>query len=86
MIAIVREFDEMNRTIFDNIQSARQAELSISSCKSVTNFLFCVKIPSVTDRLHAISVSQIVVKCVHVPLEGKPYDFIVTIPNMFEHH
>ena len=87
LIAIIRAFDEMNQTIFDNIRaSTRQAELNRASCNFVANFMFCVKKSVLTDKLYAIPASQIVAKCVHVPFEGTPYDYIVTIPNMFEHH
>jgi len=33
-----------------------------------------------------IPVSSILLKCVHIPIKGAPFDYIVTIPNMFEHH
>lgn len=85
VIAVVRVFEETNQSILQNIRSPTISKLSLASCKSITNFVFCVK--KLTDsRVCAIPISSIITKCVHVPNEGSAYDFIVTIPNMFEHH
>ena len=41
---------------------------------------------SITKVFVAVPVESIVSKCVHVPIKGKPYDFITTLPNVYEHH
>ena len=85
IIAILRVFDETSKAIFDNIGSPTIPELSIFLCKCITNYVYCVK--KLTDaNIFAIPVSSILVKCVHIPIRGTNYNYITTIPNMFEHH
>ena len=57
-------------------------------CEKTTvlnDFVFKVKKLS-SPMTVAVPTSSIVAKCVHIPLKHFSFDFIVTIPNMFEHH
>ena len=43
LVAVIREFEQLDQTIFDNISHPTHTELSISLCNPITDFVFCVK-------------------------------------------
>lgn len=68
------------------LHSLRHPTLQKLREKTVLNdFVFKVKKLS-SPMTVAVPTSSIVAKCVHIPLKHFSFDFIVTIPNMFEHH
>ena len=86
LIAVVDTFEYLNASILDHIRPSTNNELTLSACSSISEFVYCVKKLSSRNNTFAIPVSSLFVKCVHVPIQGAHYDFIVTIPNMYEHH
>ena len=86
LVAVIREFEQLEQTVFDNIRHPTHPELTISLCNPITDFVFCVKKLSLTNKMVAVPVSSIFQKCVHIPVKGVLFDYIITIPNMFEHH
>lgn len=56
------------------------------AAKCINSFIFKVKKISLSNKVVAVSLSSILTKCVHIPLKHSPTDFIVTIPNIVEHH
>ena len=55
-----------------------------ASC--INSFIFKVQKISLSNRLIAVPLEDIIQKCIHIPLKYSPTDFIVTLPNVFEHH
>ena len=85
LFAIVDRFECIDQTLFDHIRSSTLSELTLSTCSKITEFIHCVKKLSHTGLL-AVPVSSIFAKCVHIPVRGAHFDYIITMPNMFEHH
>lgn len=85
LIAIIDTFKSLDRNLFNNIRSSTQSELTPSACCKITEFVHCVNKLSLTNLL-AVPVSSIFSKCVHVPTQDNQLDYVITIPNMFEHH
>lgn len=88
LVVLVEVFDQVGKGILDNIHSPTNPRLSHSTCNGITDYIFCVKKLSCSKhtRVHAISVSSIFAKCVHIPVKDTAFDYIITMPNMFEHH
>lgn len=82
LVAIMKTLNEVNRHFLDRIRSPSISDLDSTSCNDINNFLFCVT--PADSLLHAIPISSILVKCVCIPVRSSL--FVITIPNMFEHH
>ena len=54
--------------------------------ETLNDFVFKVKKLSVSNKTVAVHVSSIVAKCVHIPIKYSSCDYIIMIPNTFEHH
>ncbi len=59
--------------------------IQLSLCLFLT-ILIKVKKLSLSNKLIAISPTDLVEKCVHIPVKYSPHDIIVTLPNKVEHH
>ena len=86
LIAVINVFECLDRTIWDNIRPSTHPKLNRLCCNSITEFVYCVKKLSVTLNYVAVPASCIFVKCIHIPTKHTLFDYITTIPNMFEHH
>ena len=58
----------------------------IEAAKTISSYIKKVKKLSLSQGLVAISTRNLLQKCVHIPMKYSPTDYIVTIPNIFEHH
>ena len=86
LVAIVRVFQATEDGILNSIHTPTLPDNVLTLCSTVDNFIFCVKKLSLTNQTIAIPATSISLKCVHIPVKGSPLDFIITMPNMFEHH
>ena len=79
-VAIISTFSSV-KDLFDGLQpsSIRQFD-NLSSCVFISSKL------STSSNLIAVPVSLIVVKCVHISNKSKPFDYIIPLPNSYEHH
>lgn len=84
VVAIVQVFKLTERSIVDNVRTPTFPELTAS--RTINKFIYCVKKLSLSNQTLAIPVSSISLKCVHIPMKCSPLDFIITMPNMYEHH
>ena len=82
-IAIIAIFGSSS-DIFESVRDSPISELNLS--KEINSYLFKVQKISVTQRTVAVPTSSIISKCVHIPIKGKSYDYITTLPNTYEHH
>ena len=82
-IAIIAVFGSSS-DIFESVRDSTISELNRS--KDINSYLFKVQKISVTQRTVAVPTNSIICKCVHIPIKGKSYDYIVTLPNTYEHH
>lgn len=82
-IAIIKVFSNM-KNAFTQIPPATISELCPYALNSTC--IFSVNKLSSSDPFHSIPVSSIIKKCVHVSIKNNPLDFIVPLPNNFEHH
>ena len=82
LVAIIKTLNEVNQHFFDGIRSPSLSDLDSTTCNDINNFLFCVT--PADSLLHAIPISSILAKCVCIPVRNSL--FVITIPNMFEHH
>ena len=85
-VAIVRVFNLTERSLLDVLHASTLPNETQTLCSSINKFIFCVKKLSLSNRTLAIPVSAISLKCIHIPQKGSPLDFIITLPNIFEHH
>ena len=85
-VAVIRVFEHVQQSLLDSVDSPRIPELNYSVCEDIDNYIFCVKKLSLTNLILAVPALSLCAKCVHIPLKGSPYDYIVVIPNMFEYH
>ena len=81
-VAIIAVFGPANDA-FEGLQSTIQELNSFSLNNSC---IFKVEKISIIRKFQAVPVSFIQTKCVHIPIKAKPFDFIVTTPNAYEHH
>lgn len=84
LVVVINRFECDDRSIFDIIYPSTHRELTKVSCKTISEFIHNVK--PLTNTLVAVPVSSLYVKCVHVHISGSQSDFVITIPNMYEHH
>jgi hypothetical protein len=82
LVAVIKTLREVNQHFFDGIRSPTLSGLGSTSCKEINNFVFCVTPDN--SLIHAIPISSVFVKCVFVPVRSKY--FVITMPNLFEHH
>ncbi len=61
------------------------SEDDYKAAKLFNLFGFKVKKLSLSNKLIAISLTDLVEKCVHIPVKYSPHDIIVTLPNKVEH-
>lgn len=85
-VAIVRVFNLSERSILDTVHAPTLSDDALTLCSNINKFIFCVKKLSLSNRVVAIPASAISLKCVHIPQKGSPLDFIITLPNLYEHH
>ena len=83
IVAIVNLFRLSEQNLLDSV---RPTTLTLALSNSINKFVFCVEKLSLTNQTVAIPASSINFKCIHIPVKGSPLDFIILIPNMFEHH
>lgn len=83
--ALIDTFKE-SEDFCDHIRTPSIPELDSSLAKSINDFIFPVQKLSIAKETVAVPISHILSKCVHIPVKGSPFDYIVSIPNMFEHH
>ena len=81
-IAIIAVFGSVEDA-FKNIPRSGIPELN--SFLLTKSCIYKVK-KMVTKRFEAIPISSILLKCVHIHIDSKPYDFIIPMPNHYEHH
>ena len=83
-VAIISVYDNI-RDAFEGVQSATIAGLN--SFLLTSSCVFKVQKQTVPPKnFLAVPVSSFLTKCVHIPIMSKPYDFIVVMPNSYEHH
>ena len=80
-VAVIRVFEHIQRSLLDSVDSPRIPELNHSVCEDIDNYIFCVKKLSLTNLILAVPALSLCAKCVHIPLKGSPYDYIVVIPK-----
>ncbi len=88
-IVIVSIFDNTDEEVLVMPQSQHRHSLSedgYKAAKLFNLFGFKVKKPSLFNKLITISPTDLVEKCVHIPVKYSPHDIIVTLPNKVEHH
>lgn len=85
-IAIIRVFEHIRQSLLDSVSMPATPELDHSMCFEIDNFIFCVTKLSLTNLTLAVPVVSLCAKCVHIPIKGSPFDYVVAIPNMFEYH
>lgn len=86
-VAIVSLFELTKENVLK--EPRRSSSLCTSdhkAAKCVNSFVFKVKKLSLSNKIVAISVDNIIQKCVHIPIKHSSTDFIVTMPNTVEHH
>ena len=79
-IAIMNSF-ETTKDAFEDILSS-----NIEKFNSLARTKPCFFKVYGPMKLHAVPVASILSKCVHIPMKTKTYDYIIPIPNPFEHH
>ena len=85
-VAIINVFEHVQQSLLDSVDLPRIPELNHSMCEDINNFIYCVKKLSLTNVILAVPVISLCAKCVHIPIKGSPFDYIVAIPNMFVYH
>ncbi len=88
-IVLVSIFDNTDEEVLAMPQSQHRHSLSeddYKAAKLFNLFGFKVKKLSLSNKLIAISPTDLVEKCVHIPVKYSPHDIIVTLPNKVEHH
>ena len=86
LVAVIRVFKATEQSILNSVHTPTLPNDKLPLCSTIDNFIFCIKKLSLTNQMIAIPVTSISLKCVHIPVKGSPQDFIITMPNMFEHH
>ena len=86
MVAIVRVFTLLEQNVFHSVRASTLPEEALTLSKRITKFIFCVKKLSLSNRTIAIPATAICLKCIHIPMKGSPIDFVIALPNMYEHH
>lgn len=81
-VAIFGVFEQISE---GPLHSLRHPTLQKLREKTVLND-FVFKVKKLSSPMTVAVPTSIVAKCVHIPLKHFSFDFIVTIPNMFEHH
>lgn len=79
-VAIIAAFRPA-KDAFEGVERATIPDLNLFS---LTNS--CVFKVEKVQQLQAVPVSSILTKCVCISIPSKPYYFIVTVPNSYEHH
>lgn len=79
-VAILAVFESV-RDAFEGVQAS-----TISEINSFLTTKSCIFKFSSSREFKAVPVSSILLKCVHIPIESKPFDFVVPLPNSYEHH
>lgn len=80
-IAIIATFSSV-KDAFESLRRASIAELN--SYSMVNSCIYSAEKLSTSLNLHAVLVSSIMTKCVHIP--SNSCDYIVPFPNTYEHH
>jgi hypothetical protein len=78
-VAIMAAFGSV-RDAFEGVPASTIPEItSFSMTRS------CVLKVHFSGEFQAVPISSIILKCVHIAVESKPFDFIVPLPNSYEH-
>ena len=82
-VAIIADFGFV-KDAFEGVQRATIPELNQFLLKNSCIYTF--EKETVSRKIVAVPVSAIKTKCVHIPIKSKCYDFVVPMPNFYEHH
>ena len=85
-IAVIDIFEQTHDGLLTCLREPSLDGLDGSQTEPLNDFVFKVKKLSVSDKTVAVPVTSILAKCVHIPIKYSPCDYIVMIPNTFEHH
>ncbi len=84
--AVIYPFDCLTSSILENIRSPRNKDLTKEICKTIDEYVHCVRKLNTTKQVIVVPVSSLFAKCVICSIKNKHYDYIIPIANMFEHH
>ena len=86
-LAILHEFERTPKSILNSIRPPRTQELKVlTTAKQLSDHVTEVKKLSQASTIKAVPLSAIKKKCVLIPQKGQPIDYLVIIPNPYEHH
>ena len=83
-VAIICLFEHTYEGVLSDLPAANHPELAIDNL--INLFVYKVKKLSLSNKTIAIAIEHITEKCIHIPVKYSPTDFIVKLPNTFEHH
>lgn len=83
-VAIVCVYESTEEDILFDIPAPQHRQLR--SCTIDNFFVSKVKKLSLSNRNIAIPVTDILARCIHIPIKHSPTEYIITLPNTFEHH
>ncbi len=85
-IAVLQMYDHTTSPT-TNIRPPRIPELlKQNTSVQISRHFTSVRKLSLASTLTAVTLSDIVNKCVHIPMKGQPTDYIIAMPNPYEHH
>ena len=88
-VAIMNVFEQVDETILSGLRPpsslVAEAAEAVNLSSHISTFIFAVKKSYKLSQI-CVKVSAIVSKCVLIRTVSLNYDFVVSIPNMFEYH
>lgn len=82
-VAIIADFG-LVKDAFEGVQRATIPKLN--SFLQKHSCIFTFEKETASRKFLAVPVSSIISKCVHIPIKSKDHDFVVPIPNFYDHN
>ena len=85
-VTVIQVFETTNQDPLAELRTPQLQELQSGyHLETLKKFIFVVKKPSLSSRTRAIPTSNIISRCVFIPMKYSPTDYILPQPNTFEH-
>ena len=85
-VAVIQVFENIPEAPLADVRTPQLRELQRGyHFEALWNIIHEVKKPFLSSRTVAVPISNIISKCVLIPVKYSPIDYVIPQPNMLEH-
>ncbi len=83
-LALITPFNKADKTLLQSIGRPGRETLE-DHCEIDSLSAFIVQVSKTPSSLCAVPITNLLVKCIRVTMVSSPHDYIIKLPNNFEH-